>query len=135
MAQQDASTVHRLLLEKYGDVLEGRLDDALQLIDPDVVDHRGGSAGDHHGIDAWRKKWEGFATGEAGFHDVSVVVQQNVASQDTSVNRYLSSGTQTATGRSYAVALMDMIKVRDGRVIEHWAIQDQDAVRHQLSVD
>jgi hypothetical protein len=28
---------------------------------------------------------------------------------------------------------MDMIKVREGRVIEHWALRDTDALRSQLT--
>lgn len=29
---------------------------------------------------------------------------------------------------------MDMIRVRDGKVVEHWAVRDQDAIRHQLGL-
>ena len=126
--------VHRRLLASYGDVLAGRLDDALALIAPDVIDYRGGRDGDHRGRDAWRRKWEGMAAGGA-FHDVSVTVEQNVASGDFSVNRYTLRGTHTATGRRYEVLGMDMIRVRDGKVVEHWALQDQIAKAEQLGLD
>ncbi|MEW9531575.1 ester cyclase [Microbispora sp. NPDC049125] len=125
-----AGEVHRALLDAYDDVLAGRLDDALAMIAPDVVDHRGGASGDHHGRDAWRAKWE--SLGESGFHDVAVTVEQNVTAGDVSVNRYTSRATHTASGRRYEVTSMDMIVVRDGQVVEHWALRDTDAIRAQL---
>jgi ketosteroid isomerase-like protein len=123
--------VHRRLVESYPLVLAGRLDEALTLVDPEVVDHRGGTEGDHHGRDAWRRKWERMSAGGA-FHDVSVTIEQNVVCGDTSVNRYTSRGTHTASGRGYEILSMDMVRVRDGRVVEHWALRDTDAMRDQL---
>lgn len=132
MPDGSAGEIHRRVVEMYDEVLAGRTDEALALIDPDIVDHRGGSSGDHHGIDAWRRKWE--TLGDHGFHDVSVTIEQNVTAGDTSVNRYTSRGTHTATGRRYEVLGMDMVRVRDGRIVEHWAVRDSDAVRHQLGL-
>lgn len=125
----DASAVHRRILELYPDVLAGRFDEALDLIAPDVVDHRGGTDGDHRGRAAWRAKWERISE---GFHDVSATVEQNVADGDTSVNRYTLRGTHTASGRSYEIGGMDMVRVRDGRIVEHWAFGDWGLMRHQL---
>jgi ketosteroid isomerase-like protein len=130
--------VHRRLIDMYPELLAGgRLDEGLAFIDPDVVDHLGGAHGDHVGIDAWREKWERMIAGDfdAGFHDVSVTVEQNVVSGDTSVNRYTSRGTHIASGKRYAVTSMDMIRVRNGRVVEHWALRDQNAMRHQLGLN
>lgn len=107
-----ASVVHRNLVEAYPAILAGELDGPLDLIDPDVIDHRGGTSGDHHGRDAWRRKWERAGQADGEFHDLSVTVEQNVISGDLSVNRYTSRGTHTATGRTYAVLAMDMVRVR-----------------------
>ncbi|MGW7544709.1 ester cyclase [Streptomyces sp. NPDC054770] len=123
--------IHQRVVESYGQILEGRLDEALELIDPEVVDHRGGTQGDHRGRDAWRQKWERMGAGSA-FHDVSVTIEQNVVCGDTSVNRYTSRGTHTETGRRYEVLSMDMVRVRNGRIVEHWALRDTDAIRDQL---
>jgi predicted ester cyclase len=30
---------------------------------------------------------------------------------------------------------MDMVRVRNGKVVEHWALLDQDAMRAQLGLD
>jgi predicted SnoaL-like aldol condensation-catalyzing enzyme len=126
--------VHRQLVELYPELLaSGRLDAGLAFIDPDVIDHRGGADGDHRGRAAWRQKWERMAARGYGFTDPSVTIEQNVAAGDISVNRYTSRGTDPATGRRFAVTSMDMVRVRDGRVVEHWAVMDAAAIRHQLS--
>jgi ketosteroid isomerase-like protein len=128
----DAAGVHRRLLELYPAVVAGTsLDEAMELIDPDVVDHRGGLDGDHHGRDAWRTKWE--ALSEGGFRDLSATVEHNVATADTSVNRYTLRGTHTASGCRYEIGGLDMIRVQGGRIVEHWAFGDWDLMRHQLA--
>jgi predicted ester cyclase len=122
--------VHRRIVEAYDQVLAGRLDAALALIGPDVIDHRGGLDGDHHGLAAWRQKWE--RARRSGFHDVSARIEHNVEAGDTSVNRYTLAGTHTASGRRYEVLGLDMVRVRNGKVVEHWALLDSDAMRAQL---
>lgn len=124
--------VHRSIVEKLDEILAGRLDDALTLIDRDVIDHRGGLDGDHHGQDAWRQKWE---RASDGFHSVSVTIEQNIESGDTSVNRYTIRGTHTASGRNYEVYGLDMIRVRNGKLVEHWALLDKVALENQLDPD
>ncbi|MFJ9786026.1 nuclear transport factor 2 family protein [Amycolatopsis sp. NPDC101161] len=121
----DAAEVHRRLVALTPFTAES-VEEGLRYIDPEVVDHRGGAGGDHHGIDAWRAKWEAMLDGGifAGFRDIGVRVEQNVAAGEFSVNRYTSTGTEISTGRGYAVTSMDMIRVRDGRVVEHWALMD-----------
>ena len=109
--------VHARLVELW---TAGRFEEGLRHIDPDVVDHRGGTAGDHHGIDAWRAKWNQKS-------DVTVKIEQNVSDGEFSVNRYTSSGP------GYVVTSMDMVRVRDGRVVEHWALMDVTARAAQLS--
>ncbi len=126
-----AAEVHRRLVEAYGDVLAGRLDEALELIDPDVVDHRGGIFGDYHGREAWRRTWESVA--ENGFRNVSVTIEQNASDGEMSVNRYISRGVHRATGRHYEILTIDMVRVREGRVVEHWTLRDVDAMRNQLT--
>ncbi|KAB8197517.1 ester cyclase [Nonomuraea phyllanthi] len=127
-----AGEVHRRIIELYE---ARRMEEGLALIDPDVVDHRGGTDGDHHGLAAWRDKWERAFSGATGFHDTSVTVEQNIATDDLSANVYLSRGTHTASGRRYDVRSIDMIRVRDGRIVEHWAVMDGTAMRDQLALD
>jgi predicted ester cyclase len=132
MAGTDTSTlgpaeVHRLTVELYN---AGRSGDGLAYVDPDVVDHR--SAGDAHGIDAWVANREDWAT---SFHDATATIEQNVTTGEYSTNRYTLRGTDTAAGRRYEVLGMDMVRVRDGRIVEHWALLDQTTMRRQLNLE
>lgn len=129
-----AAEVHRRLVGAYGDILAGTFEEALALVDPGVVDHRGGTEGDHVGIGAWREKWERVGAGGA-FRDTSVEVEQNVASGEFSANRYAMRGTHAASGVSYEVTGIDMIRVKGGRVVEHWAVVDSEAMRAQLGAE
>jgi predicted ester cyclase len=70
------------------------------------------------------------------------VIEQSVESGDTVSNRYTNIGTQEgdfagipAPGRRMEVLGLDMIRVRDGQVVEHWAIMDQAAIAEQLGGD
>ena len=119
--------VHRRAVELFN---AGRADDdeRLALIDPDVIDHR--SEGDAHGIDAWIANR---ASG-GGFQDLSVTIERNIADGEYSTHRYTVRGTHTATGRRYEVLGLDMIRVRDGRIVEHWALLDQAALSRQLEL-
>jgi ketosteroid isomerase-like protein len=51
---------------------------------------------------------------------------------DVSASRYTLRGTDIASGRSYEVTGLDMIRVREGRLVEHWALLGSSAMRHQL---
>ncbi len=107
----------------------GRHEEGLALIDADVLDHRGGRSGDHRGIDAWRAKWQHM---HDGLRDVSATIEHNVAAGDTSVNRYTLRGTSIDTGRRYEAQGIDMIRVRDGKLVEHWGLADRTAIHRQL---
>jgi predicted ester cyclase len=120
------------VVDAYADVLAGNLDEALTLIAPDVIDHRGGADGDHIGRDAWQEKWEQAAQ---QFGGVTVTVEHNVSAGDTSANRYRMRGMDPASGRSYEVTGLDMVRVRNGQIVEHWALLDQAALAAQLGLD
>jgi predicted SnoaL-like aldol condensation-catalyzing enzyme len=107
----NAAEVHRKIVDLY---LAGRVDEALLLIDPEAIDHRG-RHGDHVGVDTWRAKW-------AGMTPPDLTIEQNVSQGDFSVNRY------TMRGPGYAVTGIDMVRVRDGRIAEHWAVMDTAAM-------
>ncbi|GIG70629.1 ester cyclase [Phytomonospora endophytica] len=125
--------VGRRLLALYPEAIaKGDFGEALTYIDPDVIDHRGGTSGDHHGIDAWRAKWEAAAGGDGEIHDTEVTVLATVSDGETLANVYSYRGVHTATGKPFDVGGMDLIRVRDGRVVEHWAFGDYDAIRAQV---
>jgi len=127
------SEVGRRLRELYPlAIAKGDFDEALTYIDPDVIDHRGGTSGTHHGIDAWRAKWQAAAGGDGEIRDTEVTVVASVTDGETLANVYSYRGVHTATGKPFDVGGMDMVRVRDGRIVEHWAFGDYDAIRAQV---
>lgn len=124
-----AAEVHRRIVELEN---EDRFEEALQLVDPDVVDHRGGAIGDVHGTAAMREKWSHMYDTR---RDVSLTIEENVSCGDISANRYTLRATDKATGRRYEITGLDMVRVRDGKLVEHWALLDKEGKRHQLGLD
>jgi predicted ester cyclase len=127
MPPASPAAVHTRMVEL---VTAGRRTEALALVHPDVIDHRGGTSGDHVGFAAWKAKYDRLDT---RVRDFSVALDQNVAAGDFSANRYTLRGTDIASGRSYEVTGLDMIRVRNGKLVEHWALLDSAAIQHQLS--
>lgn len=64
--------------------------------------------------------------------EAAPAIEHNVASGDFSVNRDTFRGAHTASGRRVEVTGIDMVRVRDGKLAEHWALLDSAAMRHQL---
>lgn len=112
--------------------LQHRLDEALQFVDPDAIDHVGGAKGDIQGIAAIKNKWDHLFDHR---RDLSVILEEHVASGELTANLYTLRAVDTATGLPYEIRIMDMMRVRDGKMVEHWAIPDHDAKRHQLGLD
>ncbi|MFJ1768473.1 ester cyclase [Amycolatopsis sp. NPDC088138] len=76
----------------------------------------------------WRRKWEGLLT---GVPDFDVVVESSVENGEWVANRYTVRGTHTGdffgrppTGRRFEVTGMDMIRVVDGHLVEHWMVAE-----------
>ncbi|MHC9295282.1 ester cyclase [Mycobacterium sp. LTG2003] len=96
-------------------VLRGDMDAALELISEDAVDHAAlpGAPGGHQG---WMAKWRHMAARTEG---VTMTVEQCISQGDVVATRYRI--THAGTGESLGFAL-DMIRVQDGKVAEHWAL-------------
>ena len=76
--------------------------------------------------------------GELGSHDRRGEV---VAAGDLVAYRATLSGTHEGellgmppTGRSFAVQHMHMLRMRDGRACEHWAVRDDLGMLQQLGI-
>jgi predicted ester cyclase len=72
----------------------------------------------------WLAKWRAIA---AGVPDFTVTSLQCMESGEWVANRYRISGThlgdffgQPPTGKTFEVSGMDMVRVVDGQLVEHW---------------
>ena len=67
-------------------------------------------------------------------------IHEVVAEDDLVVLRCTHSGVHTgeffsmpATGRPFSYTQMHMVRMRDGKGVEHWAVRDDAGLTHQLS--
>ncbi len=113
------------------------LDRTTELFTPDFVDH---APWPGHSPDA-----AGFAAGlgemVASFPDLRVDVQRTVAQGDLLTTHFILSGSHLgafmgapATGKTFNVEAMDILRMRDGRIAEHWGVIDATAMMEQLGL-
>jgi predicted ester cyclase len=74
--------------------------------------------------EAWLAKWRAIV---AGVPDFTVVSLQSIEVGEWVANRYRITGTHTGdffgqppTGTTFEVSGMDMVRVVDGLLVEHW---------------
>jgi predicted ester cyclase len=94
----------------------GDYDTGLELIDPAAVDHSapGGPSSD---LVAWRRRWE---ASRAEMPDLHVEVEQVLVDGDMVARRLRSRGHRD--GQLIEMFGMDMVRVRGGKMVEHWAV-------------
>ncbi len=109
-----------------------------ELFTPDFVDHNPWPG---HSSDA-----AGFAAGlgemVTAFPDLSVDVQRTVAQGDMLTTHFTLSGSQLgefmgvpASGKTFNVEAIDILRMRDGRIAEHWGVIDSAAMMEQLAIE
>jgi predicted ester cyclase len=99
---------------------ENDLEAALLLIAPESLDQ-----GQPVTREDWRRKWEQM---RAGSPDMEVITEQSVEDGEWVAHRYTIRGTHKAdlfgqppTGEPFETTGMDMVRIRDGQLVEHWA--------------
>lgn len=131
----DNKTLARRL---YDEVLNrGDLAVADEFLAPDLIDHEAGPEAPRG-----TETMKAFVTTlRTGFPDLRFTVEDVIAEGDLVACRFTMTGTNTggfmdapATGRSVSVQGVDIMRFRDGRVIEHWGITDQLSLLQQLGL-
>lgn len=131
-AEQNKSIVRRL----FEEVMKGNLAIADELIAEDYAQHS------VFGIPDGREGFKQFFMAFAGaVPDARMEIEDVIAEGDRVVTRLTVSGTQTgplqgipATGKSFTMKGIDIFRVVDGRIVEHWDAVDQLGMLQQLGV-
>lgn len=106
-------------------------------VDPAFVDHAPwpGQPGNLAGFKA------GLAEFRTAFPDLKVDLERAVVEGDVVVGHITFSGTQLgpfmgapATGKTFRVEAIDIIKLRDGKMVEHWGVMDVAGMAAQLGL-
>jgi predicted ester cyclase len=99
------------------------LETGLKYIAPESLDQ-----GQRASREDWRRKWEQM---RAGCPDMEVITEHSVENGEWVANRYTIRGTHTGdffgqppTGERFEIKGMDMVRVQDGRLVEHWAFAE-----------
>ena len=116
---------------------EGKLDDMLRAVSPDVVDHsmpQSATAG-IEGVRDW------FATLRTGFPDLRATINDMAIDGDRVVAHVSFTGTHTgefggvaATGKRVTVNSTDTMRFEGGKHVERWSKLDSAGLMQQIGV-
>jgi steroid delta-isomerase-like uncharacterized protein len=133
MSEENKSLAARMPLEVFG---QGKLDVVDEVLAPDFVDHNTpmpGLAPDREGVKAFA------AVIRKAFPNLHNTINRVVAEDDLVVLHVTSSATMEGefagmppSGKQATWDAVHIQRVRDGRIVEHWTVQDQLGMLQQL---
>jgi predicted ester cyclase len=130
--QRNKQIVRRFVAEYQTDADERAF---AELLDPDVVDHSR-PPGIAPGTEGVRQQFDGFRAAFAGFR---AEILDQIAEGDKVVTYKIFRGTHAGdfmgiapTGRDVEIAVIDIVRVVDGRIAEHWNVVDRLGLLAQL---
>jgi steroid delta-isomerase-like uncharacterized protein len=134
MSQENRAVLDRINEEAFRQGNTGVID---ELVSPDFVEH--------NPMPGFEGNREGFKHMVAGLHqafpDFDTQIQDQIADGDKVVERWTATGTQEgdfmgvpATHRRVDIEGMDISRIEDGKIVEHWTQMDAMAMMQQLGV-
>lgn len=114
----------------------GRLEAIDALLSPDFVEHQALGPGGPTGRDAPRAIVSSLRRAFSDFH---LDVEDAASSGDTVWLRLRGTGThdgpfmgRAPTGKRMSITVIDVMRLRDGKIVEHWGVADRLAALGQL---
>ncbi|HKY54261.1 MAG TPA: ester cyclase [Anaerolineales bacterium] len=130
--ENNKSIVFRL----FDEVMKGNLAIADELIAEDYAQHS--VFGIPNGREGFKQFFMAFA---AAVPDARFVIEDMIAEGDKVVTRLTVNGTQTGalqgippTGKKFSMKGIDIFRVENGKIVEHWDAVDQLGMLQQLGV-
>jgi steroid delta-isomerase-like uncharacterized protein len=106
-----------------------------ELFAPDFVEHQVGIAPGRDGVKGSIQELR------SAFTDFHLQVEDAIAEGDRVWLRLHATGTHAgpfmgvpATGRRIDVTVIDIVRIADGRLVEHWGVADRLAVAQQIGL-
>lgn len=131
--EQNKQTVRRYLDEVWN---KGRIEASAAFLAPGYLRY-GGPGTDPLDVEGQRIRLQSFRT---AFPDVSLVIEDMVAEGDLVAFRFTMSGTHRGpfqgidpTGRRISVPGLDLVRLKDGLLTEHWGGADLNLLKGQLA--
>jgi predicted ester cyclase len=136
MSDTSALTVVRRILDEGFATGDTSIVD--ELASPDLVEHQFGLRG--RGEEALEHVREAIRQVHAAIPDIEYTIEDSVQAGDTVWVRATGRGTATGpffgppSGRAVELTVIDVARVVDGRVVEHWGVPDRFALLAQTGV-
>jgi steroid delta-isomerase-like uncharacterized protein len=132
------SAENKAVFQKFVDSMNAKDADAIgQLMSANFIDHDL-PPGQEPGVEGMLAMMRGFF---AGFPDLKITINQLIAEGDLVVAAMTTEGTQTgefmgvpASGKKISITEMHMVRVVDGKAVEHWGVADAMGMMQQLGV-
>ena len=131
-ATANITTFRRAIDEGWS---RGSLDAIDELLAPDFVEHQ---AGIGPGREAVKNSIRSLRT---AFPDLHLTFEAATADGDLVWARISATGTHegpfmgvSATGRPIRVDVIDIVRVVDGKLVEHWGVADRLSLAQQLGI-
>lgn len=125
--------VRRLIDEGFS---QGRLEVCDELVSHDSVEHQ--DFGPNHAAGPEGVKAV-IASLRRAFSDFELRIEDLAVAGDTVWLRNTATGTNdgtfmgyASTGRTFRITVFDVLRVVDGRIVEHWGVPDRLGVLHQI---
>jgi predicted ester cyclase len=130
-AEQNIQIVRRLIEEGLS---EHNLDLVTELFEPNFIENQFGLKPTIAGMK------EDFEFLYRAFPDYHLSIEDIVADGDKVWLRMTCTGTNKGgfmgppNGKSFKITVMDVVRLKDGKVVEHWGVPDRFAVMAQLGL-
>lgn len=134
MSETNKQIAARMPLEAFN---QGRLEVVDEVLSPGFEDHDlpPGLPPGREGVKAL------ISAVRSAFPDINNTIVQQIAEGDVVVNQIRVTGTMTgdfmgmkATGKSATWDAVHIVRLQDGRIAEHWAVQDQLGMLQQVGL-
>ena len=135
MSEENKAIVRRFYDEFAS---QGNLSLADELVAEDFVDHNPGVPDIAPGREGMIQVFTAF---RSAIPDMRMTVEDQVAEGDRVVSRATVSGTHQgelmgipATGKSFSIGIIDILRLEGGKIAEHWGESDTMGMMQQLGV-
>jgi len=130
--ERNRALLLRLIEEGFN---KGRLSVVDEVVSPDSKEHQ---RGNHDGSEGTK---EVINTLRSWFPDFTMHAEDMVTSGDTVWARFRATGTNLGsvmkmppTGRKMDITVIDIVRIKDGKIVEHWGVPDQLGMMLQIGL-
>ena len=129
--EQNIQIVRRVVEEVFSNHNMARID---EYFDPGFIENQYGLKSDLEGMKPHLQSLF------QAFPDYCLTIEEMVADGDRVWLRLTGTGTNTGgfmgppNGKSFEITTMEIMRLKDGRVVEHWGVADRFALMAQLGL-